>query len=141
MFGQPPRSPEEVALMEVETKEREIEKVSRVTGEKRMLEVNRDTKNKLKDLLTNISRENILKYQEKKQQKQEIRAIPYQIGDRVRIRLNVVQKNKLGGKKIASRNSRPYIVVEKKGEWTYLLVKVDEIENENAKIIRSISMS
>ena len=99
MYGQVPRTPEAVALLEDETVEEELAKINTLEGDRMKLDTNRDTKNRLKDLLTNVCRENILT-QRKVQQKQDSRAVSYKVGDRVRVRLNDVQKNKLGGKRL-----------------------------------------
>ena len=124
-----------MAYLEEEIVEEDLAKIRAIEGDKRKLEINRKTKNRLKELLINVCRENILTHQDKLQQKQEVKAKPYVVGDRVRLRLNDDQKKKLGGKKIAPRNTKPYIVLRVMREWTYLLVKVADKEKENAKLI------
>ena len=54
--------------------------------------------------------------------KTSARGDPYMVGDRVRIKLNTVERAALGGKKVAPLYSDVYVVVEVFGEgWTYRL--------------------
>ena len=113
-----------------------VGKVGAIEANKGELSTNQATKNKLKDMLTDVCRQNILTHQIRREEAQDNRAIPYNIGDLVRIRLNDVQKKRLGGKKISPRNSEPYLIVEKWGDWTYLMVKLSDKDCRDAKKVR-----
>ena len=136
MFGQAPRSMESTLLMEEEQMEKVLSKVGAVEADKEAIRVNKSAKEDLKQLLTNICRQNIMTHQKQQEESQTSRAVAYEIGDLARIKLNDVEKRRLGGKKIAPRNSEPYLVVEKWGEWTYLLVKLKDKDKRDAKKIR-----
>ncbi len=74
-------------------------------------------------MLINICQENTRAQQKKCNANRETRGVPYKVGDLVRLKLNAVQKNALGGKKISPRNSDAYGVTEVNRQWTYVLRK------------------
>ena len=136
MFGQSARSPEATVLMEEEEAGEVIGRVGAVECDKGALDKNRAAKQRLKNLLTEIGRSNISEFQKKREERQESRARPYEVGDLARVRLNDMQKRALGGKKIAPRNSEPYLIIRKLGEWTYIMVKLKDKDKTDAKKIR-----
>ena len=58
---------------------------------------------RLKNLLTSVCQENTVTHQDKVIERQNCKVQPCKAGDLVRIRLNAVQKNARGGKKISPR--------------------------------------
>ncbi len=136
MFGQPPRAPEATVLMTEEEVEKASGIVGAVEGNKEAIDRNKATKERLKGILTKVCRENTLTHQKKREESQDSKARSFEVGSLVRIRLNDMQKRAQGGKKIAPRNSEPYLVVRKLGDWTYVMVKLTEKNRPDAKQIK-----
>ena len=138
MFAQRPNLPENTALMEAKEVRERTEKVSVVEGNNQSMGRNQLAREKLKSVLIDVCRENTITHQDKVFHNQEFKAIPYKVGSLVRMKLNTVQKNVLGGKKIAPKNTEPYVVVRvaEHCEWTYDLVKLAEKDNPSIKVKR-----
>ena len=137
MFGQQPRAPEASMLMMENEREDTLGRVNAVEGDANQLQSGSSAKSRLKEMLVKVCRENIMAEQQKREDNQEVRGVPYKVGDLVRVRLNTVQRNKLGGKKIAPRNSKPYLIVKVTKDWTYTMVKIENRNNaEGKKLVR-----
>ena len=136
MFGQTPRAPEAAVLMTNEEVEEVSGAISAVEGNWRAIDKNKAAKEKLKNLLTEVCRENTMKNQKKREESQNSKAKAFDVGSLVRLRLNEMQKKARGGKKIAPRNSEPYLVIRKLGDWTYVMVKLRDKDDPGAKQIK-----
>ena len=76
-----------------------------------------------KERLQSEARKMTIAAQKERSEKCFRKGQPYKVGDRVRIKLGVAERGKLGGKKLAPLYSDVYMVKEVKGAgWTYLLV-------------------
>ena len=104
IFAQKPNIPENTAFLMQEEAKGKVDNVSRIEGNGQMMGKNQAAREKLKSILIDVCRENIITHQDRLYASQETKAKPYAVGNLVRLRLNTVQKNALGGKKIAPRN-------------------------------------
>ena len=135
MFGQAPRTPEAAAVMEESEKQSILGKIAAVEAEEERMVANNEMKGRLKSMLVEVCRDNILTHQKERKQNQEFKGVPYKVGDFVRLKLNSVQKNRLGGKKIAPRNSEPFMVIRVTRNWTYELVTFEGKDDPTTKVI------
>jgi transposase InsO family protein len=135
MFGQAPRTPEASALMEEKEKESVLAQVTAVGVESELLTASSTAKVKLKSMLTQICRDNVVSHQKERTQNQTFKGVPYKVGDFVRLKLNSMQKSKLGGKKIAPRNTPPFMVIRVTKKWTYELVSFEGRDNPSSKVV------
>ena len=130
LFVQAPRTPESIAMMAPEQREMILQNTNNAV----LTTKNQETKEKLKNLLIQNCRDNILAYQDNLAARQDTTVVPYSVGDRVRMKLNDDEKKKMGGKKIAPRNTVEYLVIRVIRGWTYELVKFTEKNLPKAKI-------
>ena len=133
MFGQTARAPE--TLLGGGSKEGVVVK-QETCPTASAVQVSTEAKIRLKGLLVSISQENTRDQQQKRNAKRETKAIPYKVGDLVRLKLNDPQKRALGGKKIAPRNSAAYEVTSVVRLWTYLLRKECDRDLKEPKLIQ-----
>ena len=137
MFAQKPNHPESMTLLPQEKVQQCMVKAEELDVDPTAMGKNQSAKERLKNLLTSVCKENTITHQDKVIERQDCKVQPYKAGDLVRIRLNAVQQNARGGKKISPRNSEPFIIIKvmEHSKWTYELVKLDDRNQPNARIL------